>query len=64
MPIVFVDQPGGSYWKGWMDYAKKHLLGRGFISPTDLRLFKVTDSAAEAVKECVPFLFELSQLAD
>src|SRR5436309_502011 len=32
MPIVFVDQPGGSYWKGWMDYAKQHLLGRGFIS--------------------------------
>src|SRR3954470_12290961 len=27
MPIVFVDQPGGSYWKGWMDYAKQHLLG-------------------------------------
>jgi uncharacterized protein (TIGR00730 family) len=55
MPIVFIDQPGGSYWKGWMDYAKEHLLGRGFISPTDLRLFKVTDSAAEAVKECVHF---------
>ncbi len=55
LPIVFIDQPGGSYWKGWMDYAKQHLLGRGFISPTDLRLFKVTDSAAEAVRECAHF---------
>jgi len=33
MPIVFVDQPGGSYWKGWMDYAKKHLLGRASSAP-------------------------------
>jgi hypothetical protein len=55
VPIVFVDRPGGTYWRGWMDYAQEHLLGRGFISETDLRLFKVTDNVAEAVREMTHF---------
>lgn len=55
MPIVFVDRPGGTYWKDWMNYAAEHLLGRGFISPTDLRLFKVTDNAQEAIREVTHF---------
>ena len=55
MPIVFVDRPGGTYWKGWMDYAQEHLLGRGFINPADLRLFKVTDSKEEAIREITHF---------
>jgi hypothetical protein len=55
IPIVFVDRPGGSYWKDWMNYAAEHLLGRGFISPTDLRLFKVIDDAQEAIREVTHF---------
>src|SRR5438105_3908944 len=55
MPILFLDRPGGTYWKGWMDYAKEHLLGRGFIGPNDLRLFKVTDSVEEAAHELAHF---------
>jgi uncharacterized protein (TIGR00730 family) len=55
MPIVFIDQPGGSYWKGWMEYAEEHLVGRGFINQTDLRLFKVTDSVESAIAEVQRF---------
>ena len=55
MPIVFVDQPGGSYWRDFMNYAERHLLGRGFISPPDLLLFKVTDSVEVAVEEVTRF---------
>jgi uncharacterized protein (TIGR00730 family) len=55
LPIVFVDRPGGTYWSGWMNYAKEHLLGRGFIDDTDLRLFKVTDRVDEAVREITRF---------
>lgn len=55
MPILFVDQPGGHYWRGWMEYAREHLLGRGFISPEDLSLFKVTDSAEAAIAEITRF---------
>src|SRR5688572_17256911 len=55
MPIVFVDRPGGTYWREWMDFTREHLLGRGFISEADLRLFKVTDSKDEAIRECTHF---------
>ena len=51
MPIVFVDSPGGDFWQGWQDYVKNHLLGRGLISPNDLRLYKITDNIDEAVAE-------------
>ena len=55
MPIVFVDQPGGEYWKGWQDYVEKQLLGRGLIGKDDLRLYKITDSVDEAIREVTHF---------
>jgi uncharacterized protein (TIGR00730 family) len=55
MPIVFVDAPGGTYWKNWFEYLKGHLLARGLISEEDLHLFKFTDSVEEAVHEIVSF---------
>ncbi len=51
MPIVFVDQPGGDYWRMWQDYVDKQLLARGLIGPADLALYKVTDSVDQAVAE-------------
>src|SRR6202035_4659975 len=55
MPIVFIDQPGGDYWKHWQRYIEKELLGRGLISPNDLRLYKITDNIADAVREVTHF---------
>lgn len=51
VPIVFIDAPGGDYWRNWQQYIEKQLLGRGLISPNDLRLYKITDSIDEAVRE-------------
>jgi uncharacterized protein (TIGR00730 family) len=51
MPIVFVDQPGGNYWRMWQDYVDKQLLERGLIGPADLALYKITDSVEQAVAE-------------
>jgi hypothetical protein len=51
MPIVFVDSPGGDFWQGWQDYVQNHLLARKLIGPEDLRLYKITDSVDEAVRE-------------
>ena len=50
MPIVFVDAPGGDYWTDWQKYVEKQLLKKGKISPEDLGLYKITDSAEAAVK--------------
>src|SRR5687767_5355185 len=51
MPIVFVDRPGGDFWRGWQDYVENHLLARGLISPPDLHLYKITDDIERAVHE-------------
>ena len=55
MPIVFVDHPGGDYWKHWQRYIEKELLGRGLIGRDDLRLYKITSSVEEAVREVTHF---------
>lgn len=55
MPLVYLDQPGGSYWSAWQDYVRDHLLGGELISPDDLSLFKVTDDVEEAVEETIGF---------
>ena len=54
-PIVYIDHPGGTYWKEWMNYCEKHLLNRGLISESDLHLFKITDDADEAIEEICRF---------
>jgi len=55
MPLVFVDAPGGSYWKDWHKYIEKQLLKPKKISPEDLSLYKITDSVDDAVKEIMRF---------
>jgi uncharacterized protein (TIGR00730 family) len=55
MPLVFVDGPGGDYWKDWIRYVDKHLLKPGKISPEDVHLYKVTDRVDVAVEEIVHF---------
>jgi len=55
VPIVFVDEPGGSYWREWLEYVETHLAERGLIAPDDLNLFHVTDSVDEAVEEIEGF---------
>jgi len=48
-PIVLCDEPGGLYWKHWLDYVRRELLENGMIDPDDLRLFHRTDDARDAV---------------
>jgi len=55
VPIVFVDEPGGAYWRDWFDYVTTHLAERGLIDPADLNLFRVTDSVDRAVGEIEGF---------
>ncbi len=55
MPLVFLDAPGGDFWHGFDEYVRRHLLGSKLISPEDLSLYLVTDSAEEATREIVRF---------
>jgi uncharacterized protein (TIGR00730 family) len=54
-PIVMVDEPGGNYWKLWQRFIEDSLLARGYISPADMNLFRVTDSVEEAAKQVTDF---------
>ena len=53
LPVVFVDHPGGSYWREWREWVVSHM--NGFVSPEDLDLFRVTDDVEVAVAEVLKF---------
>ncbi|GAB4153712.1 MAG: TIGR00730 family Rossman fold protein [Planctomycetaceae bacterium] len=55
MPIVCLDEPGGTYWSAWENFVRTELLGKGMISPEDLSLFKVTDDVEDAIDEIMDF---------
>lgn len=55
MPIVFIDEPDGIYWKSWLEFVSEQLLSRELISPADMSLFLVTDDVDEAVEEILGF---------
>lgn len=55
IPLVFVDEPGGDYWREWERYIRRCLLDRGYICPEDVHLFLITDDVSEAVREILQF---------
>jgi uncharacterized protein (TIGR00730 family) len=50
MPLVLVERPGGGYWKMWDKKIREQLLRSRLISPDDLSLYRIADSADEAVE--------------
>jgi hypothetical protein len=55
IPVVFLDEPGGSYWRDWKTYLDQQMIKKGMISPEDMNFFTVTDRVEEAVKEVTNF---------
>jgi hypothetical protein len=55
MPLVLLDQPGSTYWSGFVRYIRDELLSRELISPEDMSLFRVTDSVEAAALEVIGF---------
>jgi len=55
IPIVLCDEPGGKYWKHWRRYVENELLGEEMIDADDVHLFKLVDSAEDAVAEIMNF---------
>ena len=51
-PIVMV---GSKFWAGLFDWFKDTLLENGMISPEDLNLYRVVDTADEAVSHIKAF---------
>jgi len=55
VPFVFIDVPGGTYWKNFVEFLSNNLLKRGLISAEDFNLFLVTEDLHEAKKEILSF---------
>jgi uncharacterized protein (TIGR00730 family) len=55
IPLVLIDQPGGKFWKNFVNYVSEHLMADKLISPEDFHLFKWTDSIEEARNEVIRF---------
>lgn len=55
VPIVFLDVPGGTYWKTIATFIDDELVSRGLVSKPDLDLFVVTDDVAAATTEITDF---------
>jgi len=50
LPILLIDEPGGTYWKQWCHFLEKELLSKSYISKTDLGLFEKLESEDEVLE--------------
>jgi uncharacterized protein (TIGR00730 family) len=55
IPVILLDIPGGDYWHSWQRFVREQMLARGFISPDDLHLFRITDDVEQAITEILDF---------
>jgi uncharacterized protein (TIGR00730 family) len=54
-PIVLLDTPGGTYWRGLEEFLDDHVVSAGLISAPDKALYRSTDSVPSAVDEIEGF---------
>jgi len=49
IPLILIDEPGGTYWDRWHRFIERELVRYEYISDTDLHLFDQVDDIAEAI---------------
>jgi len=54
-PIVLLDTPGGTYWRGFERFIDEQVVSVGLIAATDRRLYRITDSVDDAIGEIEGF---------
>lgn len=52
MPLILVDEPGGTYWTKMIRFFEEELMKPGYVSATDFHLFERVDSLS-AVVRCI-----------
>ena len=51
LPLLLIDEPGGTYWTRYIEFLKEELLLNGYINKTDLDLFERMESLDEAIQQ-------------
>lgn len=54
-PLVLLDVPEGTYWRGWERFVQDSVASRGLVDPHDHSLYKVTADVEEAAQELLGF---------
>lgn len=49
LPLVLLDEPGGTYWTKLLDFFRDKLLSEGYLSESDMSLFMIVDSIEDAI---------------
>lgn len=51
LPLILIDESGGTYWLRWIRFFKEVLLSQGYINDSDFHLFERVDSVDAAVEK-------------
>lgn len=51
LPLILIDEPGGTYWVRWLQFFEKELLNQNYISTSDFCLFECADSVDSALEK-------------
>ena len=62
LPIILVDEPGGTYWSKWIRFINEELLEHSHIGKSDLNLFERADSVDDAVHRINRFYYRYHSL--
>jgi uncharacterized protein (TIGR00730 family) len=54
-PLVLLDVPAGTYWKGWQHFLDTEVASGGLISPEDRSLYVITSDVDAAAAELLGF---------
>ncbi len=54
-PLVLLDVPDGSYWRGWQRFLTEEVAGHGLVDEEDHALYRVTADIDHAVDEILGF---------
>jgi hypothetical protein len=55
LPLVLVDETGGTYWSRWLRFMREELLSEQYIDERDFDLFECVNSVEDAVRHIKDF---------
>ncbi|MHB8440271.1 MAG: LOG family protein [Acidimicrobiales bacterium] len=54
-PLVLLDVPGGTYWRGWRNFVDDEVCAHRLVSDDDLALFRITSDVDQAAEELLGY---------
>lgn len=55
VPVVLVDEPGGTFWRAWSDFMTTQVIETGYLSAGDDISYRLVTSVEEALEEILGF---------